>query len=272
MSSVVQPAMLAYLVIREGTKWTDVFRLIPGQAVTIGRAPTNQIVIKDERCSRCHAEVFHSQGNWILRDLGQPQRHAGRQRAGPRRLRTAARRHRPHRPFPIGLRPRSGQGLSRFQPPCCRTSPIRSNDRDGCSIEPADDSNVLSRQRAGHDHASPRPDAISRAARRSRRRARRFPRSAARRPRFAGWRSSWPRAPDVHAMARRGPGRTVRSERRSMPARCCCCRAIRSGEAAGRRSGDRRLAHRLPNCPITACRIFWPPPCSAKAKPCWPAT
>ncbi len=61
--------MLAYLVIREGTKWTDVYRLIPGQAATIGRAPTNQIVIKDERCSRSHAEVFHSQGQWILRDL-----------------------------------------------------------------------------------------------------------------------------------------------------------------------------------------------------------
>ncbi len=61
--------MLAYLVIREGTKWSDVFRLVPGQAATIGRAPTNQIVVKDERCSRAHAEVFHSQGNWILRDL-----------------------------------------------------------------------------------------------------------------------------------------------------------------------------------------------------------
>ncbi len=61
--------MLAYLVIREGSKWTDVFRLIPGQAVTIGRAPTNQIVIKDERCSRCHAEMFMSEGQWVLRDL-----------------------------------------------------------------------------------------------------------------------------------------------------------------------------------------------------------
>jgi two-component system, NtrC family, response regulator HydG len=61
--------MLAYLVIREGSKWTDVFRLVPGQAVTIGRAPTNQIVIKDERCSRCHAEVFQSEGRWTLRDL-----------------------------------------------------------------------------------------------------------------------------------------------------------------------------------------------------------
>ena len=61
--------MLAYLVIREGSKWADVFRLVPGQAVTIGRAPTNQIVIKDERCSRCHAEVFQSEGHWTLRDL-----------------------------------------------------------------------------------------------------------------------------------------------------------------------------------------------------------
>ena len=61
--------MLAYLVIREGSKWTDVFRLVPGQTVTIGRAPTNQIVIKDERCSRNHAEIFLSQKKWILRDL-----------------------------------------------------------------------------------------------------------------------------------------------------------------------------------------------------------
>jgi transcriptional regulator with GAF, ATPase, and Fis domain len=61
--------MLAYLVIREGSKWTDVFRLVPGQTVTVGRAPTNQIIIKDERCSRCHAELFQSEGRWTLRDL-----------------------------------------------------------------------------------------------------------------------------------------------------------------------------------------------------------
>ena len=61
--------MLAYLVIREGSKWADVFRLVPGQSVTIGRAPTNQIVIKDERCSRYHAEFFLTRGQWTLRDL-----------------------------------------------------------------------------------------------------------------------------------------------------------------------------------------------------------
>jgi Nif-specific regulatory protein len=60
---------LAYLVIREGSKWTDVFRLVPGRTVTIGRAPTNQIVIKDERASRYHAEIFMTQGRWTLRDL-----------------------------------------------------------------------------------------------------------------------------------------------------------------------------------------------------------
>ena len=60
--------MDAYLVIREGTKWTDVVRLIAGRTLTIGRAPTNQVVIKDERCSRNHAEVFFTDGKWTLRD------------------------------------------------------------------------------------------------------------------------------------------------------------------------------------------------------------
>ncbi len=62
-------SQLAYLVIREGSKWSDVFRLVPGQSVTIGRAPTSQIVLKDERCSRNHAEVFMTSGQWTLRDL-----------------------------------------------------------------------------------------------------------------------------------------------------------------------------------------------------------
>ena len=61
--------MTAYLVIREGSKWTDVFRLVDGESVTVGRAPTNAIVVKDERCSRNHAEVFQSGGKWTLRDL-----------------------------------------------------------------------------------------------------------------------------------------------------------------------------------------------------------
>lgn len=61
--------MFAYLVIRDGTKWSDVVRLIPGRTVTIGRAPTNQVVVKEEQASRQHAEIFMSEGKWIVRDL-----------------------------------------------------------------------------------------------------------------------------------------------------------------------------------------------------------
>ncbi|MCG8451398.1 MAG: sigma 54-interacting transcriptional regulator [Pirellulales bacterium] len=61
--------MNAYLIIRDGSKWADVVRLVPGESVTMGRAPTNTIVVKDERCSRNHAEVFHTQGSWKIRDL-----------------------------------------------------------------------------------------------------------------------------------------------------------------------------------------------------------
>ena len=60
---------MTYLVTREGSKWTDVCRLVPGETIAIGRTPTNHIVIKDERCSRSHAEVFHTEAGWIFRDL-----------------------------------------------------------------------------------------------------------------------------------------------------------------------------------------------------------
>lgn len=61
--------MLAYLVIRDGTKWSDVFRLVPGRRITIGRATTNQIVVRDDLASRQHAEVFLADGRWNIRDL-----------------------------------------------------------------------------------------------------------------------------------------------------------------------------------------------------------
>lgn len=58
-----------YLVVREGMKWRDVYRLAPGQTITVGRAPTNRIVLNDEVCSRQHCEVFQSGDEWIVRDL-----------------------------------------------------------------------------------------------------------------------------------------------------------------------------------------------------------
>ncbi|HLQ47156.1 MAG TPA: FHA domain-containing protein, partial [Planctomycetaceae bacterium] len=65
-----RPAAVAYLVVRDGDKWKDVFRLTPGQVTTIGRAPTNRIVVRDEMCSRNHCEIFQAGPMWILRDLG----------------------------------------------------------------------------------------------------------------------------------------------------------------------------------------------------------
>ena len=61
---------VAYLVVREGSTWRDVFRLTPGQVTTVGRAPTNRIVVRDEVCSRNHCEIFQSDDRWTLRDLG----------------------------------------------------------------------------------------------------------------------------------------------------------------------------------------------------------
>jgi Nif-specific regulatory protein len=59
----------AYLVVRHEDGFGDVYPLIAGQRFTLGRAPTNRIVLKDELCSREHAEVYHADGRWRLRDL-----------------------------------------------------------------------------------------------------------------------------------------------------------------------------------------------------------
>lgn len=62
--------MNSFLVIRQGQRWTDVFRLTAGQAVQIGRSSANTIVIPEDRCSRIHAEIAeNAQGEWVLRDL-----------------------------------------------------------------------------------------------------------------------------------------------------------------------------------------------------------
>lgn len=61
--------MNSYLVIRQGQRWNDIFRLTSGQSITIGRASTNAIVIPEEMCSRVHAEIAEVNGEWVLRDL-----------------------------------------------------------------------------------------------------------------------------------------------------------------------------------------------------------
>jgi Nif-specific regulatory protein len=59
----------AYLVVRRDDGFGDVFPLTPGQSCGLGRASTNRIVLKDDLCSREHAEVSFVQGHWRVRDL-----------------------------------------------------------------------------------------------------------------------------------------------------------------------------------------------------------
>jgi len=75
MSDAVQlPAAIsddvAFLLTWDGTTWRDVVRLRHGQVTTIGRSATNRIVLQDDACSRNHCEIFFSEGDWRLRDLG----------------------------------------------------------------------------------------------------------------------------------------------------------------------------------------------------------
>ena len=60
----------AYLIIRQGNRWTDVFRLENSRSLVIGRASSNEIPVADERASRRHAEVFFQNQDWFVRDLG----------------------------------------------------------------------------------------------------------------------------------------------------------------------------------------------------------
>ncbi len=64
------PHSQAYLIIQLGSRWTDILQLQTGQTVTIGRSSENQIVVRDERVSRKHAEISHQNGGWQIIDLG----------------------------------------------------------------------------------------------------------------------------------------------------------------------------------------------------------
>src|SRR5438445_13280374 len=59
----------AYLVTRRDDGFGDVYPLAMGHRYTMGRAGTNRIVLKDELCSREHAEIYYADGRWRLRDL-----------------------------------------------------------------------------------------------------------------------------------------------------------------------------------------------------------
>ncbi|MFH1300049.1 MAG: sigma 54-interacting transcriptional regulator, partial [Planctomycetota bacterium] len=61
---------MAYLIVQELDERGKVYRLVDRQVTTMGRAPTNRIVLDDEVCSRNHCEIFYSDSSWVIRDLG----------------------------------------------------------------------------------------------------------------------------------------------------------------------------------------------------------
>src|SRR5262245_59249732 len=60
----------AYLVIHRDDGFGEVFQVRVVLRCTTGRATSTRVVLKDEMCSREHAEVLFADDRWYLRDLG----------------------------------------------------------------------------------------------------------------------------------------------------------------------------------------------------------
>jgi Nif-specific regulatory protein len=60
----------AFLVARRDDGFGDVYPLHLGTRYKLGRAQTNKVLLKDDLCSREHAEVFPDADGWFVRDLG----------------------------------------------------------------------------------------------------------------------------------------------------------------------------------------------------------
>ncbi|NCX98204.1 MAG: FHA domain-containing protein, partial [Planctomycetia bacterium] len=66
MTSATEPP---FLRVSDPVAGRQVVPLVVGERITLGRAPTNRIVVHDERASRFHAEVFATDSGWMIRDL-----------------------------------------------------------------------------------------------------------------------------------------------------------------------------------------------------------
>ncbi|VTS04650.1 sigma 54-interacting transcriptional regulator [Tuwongella immobilis] len=64
------PTSQAYLVPRLDDGFGEVISLMAGTRYTLGRAASNRIVLKDDLCSRDHAEIWCEDALWYVRDLG----------------------------------------------------------------------------------------------------------------------------------------------------------------------------------------------------------
>lgn len=59
----------SYLLVRDPVVGQSILNLVDGERVSLGRAPTNHIVVHDERASRFHAEISQTSSGWSIRDL-----------------------------------------------------------------------------------------------------------------------------------------------------------------------------------------------------------
>ena len=59
----------AFLVAREDGSWCEVYKLTPGNTMTVGREPESRIVLDDDKCSRRHAEIELDGDGWFIQDL-----------------------------------------------------------------------------------------------------------------------------------------------------------------------------------------------------------
>ncbi len=57
-------------MLQSAGRWSDVFRLLPPAQAIIGRASSNQIVIRSDQASRRHARISWSTTGWSIEDQG----------------------------------------------------------------------------------------------------------------------------------------------------------------------------------------------------------
>jgi Nif-specific regulatory protein len=60
---------ITFLLVRDPVSGQAVIPLQSGERVTLGRAPSNRVVLHDEQASRFHAEIFGGSLGWAIRDL-----------------------------------------------------------------------------------------------------------------------------------------------------------------------------------------------------------
>ena len=251
-------SQLAYLVIREGAKWSDVFRLVPG---TVGhhRPRADEPDRAEGRALQPEPRrSVHVERPMDAPRSRKPQRHDGRQPDGPRRSAAEARRRHPHRPHAVGLRPQAfrrvhsvGRRRARWSGVCrpMRRRPRPTAAEDEANVLAAAEPTTITHRRGQDEVSRPRR-------RRAESGVSKMGRAAAKLCRLA---FELAKAARRGGDGRAGPGGTGRrnADRRR---RLAVVAGRRPRHAARRRPGSRRLAQLHRHTATIASRTSWPRP------------